>query len=709
MAMTETTSTYDGNSGGPVVSPYAAFRRFISAAPHPYLFLDETGLIVYANPAFDRLMRNVNGAYNGTALLGIIAAESKQVYFKVFRSLLSSGGGESLPLALVCGNGRRVSVVLHCLDEYKIDEAPRHILMAVTCHDDAAQLQERAIALEAQLERRFAERIRQYEQEIEERRRTEQLLQESQERLSLALWGGHIAWWEYEFAFDRLTFGPRIAEVLGRRYQGVSLSSQDMAREVHAADAQESRIAFKAHLTGKRAIFDAQLRVRTSNNEWKWIAVRGRITSFDGENRATRMIGILQDISESKQIEQERNLLFMHSLDMLAIMNREGVFRQVNPAWERIMGWLPAEMIGRPAIEFTHPDHKEAGGAVINALRHGRRPALLEQRVRCKNGAYRWLSCATAPLEGHEISIVIARDITDQKEQDRQLRALNETLELRVQERSLELLAEMEKHRRTAEALELQKSHLVKAMKLGRICDWAYDPETGEFILNARFAEMLRLPSPTTERISAEALQPLLIPRAKPGALAQFMAAAMSDQEEERFRAFEMSLIFGDGQKGHARVEMRIERDGSGKATYVRGIAQDVSGWKQLEQDLQYREALYSTLVSTAPDVIFIADATTGMLLDANKKALEFTGCTVDALRAMHFTQLHKPEELEEARTAFEKVVEKSGFATMTLHLRRGDGGFSPVHIVANITRCGDHTYAIAFMRDIRDISGCES
>ncbi len=417
------------------------------------------------------------------------------------------------------------------------------------------------------------------------------------------------------------------------------------------------------------------------------------------------MIGILQDISERKQIEDERNLLFMHSLDMLAIMNREGVFRQVNPAWERVTGWSSAEMIGQPAIEFTHPDHKEAGRAVIEALRLGQQPSLLEQRVRCKNGGYKWLSCATAPLEGHDLSIGIARDITARKEQDQQLRALNETLELRVRERSLALLAEMEKHRRTAETLALQQGQLIEAMRLGRICDWAYDPDTQEFLLNSRFAEMLRLPSPIMERMRVEALQPLLMPKEKPGALAQFMHAAMSEQDEERLYTFEMPLTFGDGQMGHARVKMRIERDASGRALYVRGIAQDITGWKQMQQDLQYRDALYAALISTAPDAIFIADAKTGMLLDANETALQLTGYALEDIRAMHFTQLHKPKEVAAAKNEFEKVVKKRGHTTMRLHLRRGDGGYSPVHIVANITQCGNQTYAIAFMRDLRDVS----
>ncbi len=44
--------------------------------------------------------------------------------------------------------------------------------------------------------------------------------------------------------------------------------------------------------------------------------------------------------------------------DMLAIINSDGYFQEVNPAWERVLGWTKTELRSRPWLEFLHPDDK---------------------------------------------------------------------------------------------------------------------------------------------------------------------------------------------------------------------------------------------------------------------------------------------------------------------------------------------------------------
>src|ERR1700726_3391462 len=78
--------------------------------------------------------------------------------------------------------------------------------------------------------------------------------------------------------------------------------------------------------------------------------------------------------------------------DMLCVAGFDGYIRQVNPAWERALGWTAEELTGRPYIEFMHPTDR--GNAADEPWRRvdGHGFAHFENRFRCRDGSYRWLS-----------------------------------------------------------------------------------------------------------------------------------------------------------------------------------------------------------------------------------------------------------------------------------------------------------------------------
>ncbi len=89
-----------------------------------------------------------------------------------------------------------------------------------------------------------------------------------------------------------------------------------------------------------------------------------------------------------------------------------GYFIDLNPSWERTLGYTLAELTSRPFLDFVHPDDREPTLAEAARLQEPNTYTVgFANRYRCKDGSYRWLHWHTRVVEGYFYAV--ARDITD--------------------------------------------------------------------------------------------------------------------------------------------------------------------------------------------------------------------------------------------------------------------------------------------------------
>ncbi|HEU5075282.1 MAG TPA: PAS domain S-box protein, partial [Polyangiaceae bacterium] len=129
------------------------------------------------------------------------------------------------------------------------------------------------------------------------------------------------------------------------------------------------------------------------------------------------------------RLERERNRFFDMSIDLVCIAGTDGYFKQLNPAFEAVLGYTRAELLGRPIVEFVHVDDRQKTGDELGRLGQGETTADFENRYVCKDGHFKWLSWRATPEPSGAI-YAVARDISEQKASQERLAALNE--ELRV-------------------------------------------------------------------------------------------------------------------------------------------------------------------------------------------------------------------------------------------------------------------------------------
>ena len=124
--------------------------------------------------------------------------------------------------------------------------------------------------------------------------------------------------------------------------------------------------------------------------------------------------------------EHELATLFEQSEDLLCIAGVDGTFRRLNPAWQRTLGYTTAELMARPYVEFVHPDDRGVTAAEAGRLADGARTVHFENRYRCKDGSYRWLSWKSTPLPEEGLVYALARDVTDERAAAEELRRARE-------------------------------------------------------------------------------------------------------------------------------------------------------------------------------------------------------------------------------------------------------------------------------------------
>jgi PAS domain S-box-containing protein len=131
----------------------------------------------------------------------------------------------------------------------------------------------------------------------------------------------------------------------------------------------------------------------------------------DGE-----MIGavlIFRDISEKKTAIEERDLFYKISVDMIGIAGVDGFFKNINPAFQKILGYTEEEFLSRSYLDYIHPEDIVSTVDEVNRLASGHTSTDFVNRYLCKNGDYKWIEWNVTPVG--TLLYSTGRDITERK------------------------------------------------------------------------------------------------------------------------------------------------------------------------------------------------------------------------------------------------------------------------------------------------------
>lgn len=268
---------------------------------------------------------------------------------------------------------------------------------------------------------------------ITEQRVQEQALNESRQRLRLALESADLGTWDWHIPSSRLFASARASQLQGLEplpFEGAFL---DFFRQVPMEDRHSLRQSYQSLVAEHRSHYQVTYRVQLENGGLRFLESTAKL-QLDDTGQPQRMVGTLVDISERLLREQRLQAseekfakAFHSSPDAITITERDsGRYIEVNEGFTRITGYLPDEVVGRTAFELDIWAYPEERVRMIEHLTQQGQVLHMEMHGRHRDGEVRLVDVSVQPIElnGVPCLLLTARDISELKQAQAQVQHL---------------------------------------------------------------------------------------------------------------------------------------------------------------------------------------------------------------------------------------------------------------------------------------------
>lgn len=353
---------------------------------------------------------------------------------------------------------------------------------------------------------------------------------------------------------------------------------------------------------------------------------------------------------------QEFRQLFSMSLDLICIADiNSSTFLKVNSAFQSILGYSEEELIDKSFSHFIHPDDIEPTQKIVKEKLHqGEKVINFDNRYRCKDGSYKWLSWFSHPNSEQGKTYAIARDVTDQKrmtmkldESEKKYKSLFQNAQVALFRTSIE-----------GQLIEINQRY-------AEIAGYAnIDDCIGEY-------------SPQNAWSDPEARNEFLEKIQKTGSVSDYEAKIIRKDGTTAWILFSATIFPNQG--------------------YTEGSIVDITDRKQAEYSLRESEARFKALHNASFGGITIHDK--GIILECNQGLSDITGYSVDELIGMNGVLLIAEQSrsmvMDKILSGYEKPYEAIGL--------RKNGDEFPIRLEArNIPYKGKNVRTVEF-RDITE------
>jgi PAS domain S-box-containing protein len=479
--------------------------------------------------------------------------------------------------------------------------------------------------------------------DVTERKRAQQALRESDQRLRLATQTGKLGVWDWDIENDRISWSESLYAIHGVNPEWFTETVGDFSALVHPED--RDLVARSIHdAMHAEAPYELEFRAVRPDGETIWLFTNAVVLRRDG--KPLRMLGATMDITERKRgemalRESEERFRTLASHAPVGIFrsepNGDNVF--VNESWCEMAGLTPEEARGAGWMKALHPEDRDrVAGGWTQAVEHGEH-SIAEFRFLRPDGVVTWLQGNAAPLRNADGELV----------------------------GYIGTIADITQHKRAEDALR-NSERMYRA--IGESIDygiWVCDEEGNNVYCSESFLQLVGL---TQEEASGTGWTQVLHPDDVEQTIAAWQQCVRSGLPwdiEHRCRGV-------DGRWRPVLARGVPVRNDNGRITAWVGINLDISELKQVENELRESEARFRTMADNAPVLIWINGM--GGCQYVNREYLRFAGVRPEDVSGMNWVDLLHPDDREGYVKSYMDAFEARAPFEAQVRMRRADGEY---------------------------------
>ena len=326
------------------------------------------------------------------------------------------------------------------------------------------------------------------------------------------------------------------------------------------------------------------------------------------------------------------------SQDLVCVVDLDGFFKEINPAFIKILGYTKEELLANPIRSFLHPEDVEKTAIEAQLLSESKSSMNFENRYVKKNKEIVTVEWTLTLSPVGDFLYAIGRDITEERRNNERLIA-NERL-------------------------------LNEAQKIAKIGSWELNLVTKEMIWSNQLYQLYNIEVKQEQNLYHEFLN--LFSKEDASFFLKKIEQAIKDRKQFEV---EQEIILSNNIKKWLNAIVIPIIDDNGLVSAIRGNTQDITEKVITEQAIKAQEAAvveyrlklitqernskFKNYVENAPDGIFVFDGSRNYL-EVNYAAVQLTGYSKEELLQMKFGDL-SPKEEDDELTSMVQDLETTG------------------------------------------------
>jgi len=463
--------------------------------------------------------------------------------------------------------------------------------------------------------------------DINDRKQMEIALRESEARYQKVEAIGHVGNWEYNLQTSQFWGSDEAKRIYGFDQDSTDFSTDEVENCIPERDRVHQALIDLIE-TGKE--YNLEIEILHRNSGESRIILSVAELERDKLGNPLTVMGVIQDITARKKAEkallesETRFRSFVENAnDIVYSLSLDGIFTYVSPNWKELLGHEVDEVIGQSFGIFVHPDDiQKCLNVLERSITMGEKQSGIEYRVLHKNGSWRWHTTNSSPIlnANNEVfsSIGIARDITERKKME---------VELKIREERL--------------------SMIMDATHTGV---WDWDLVNDHWYASPLYYEMLGY-----ESVQGESDRRVWLERIHPDdreAVSLKISKVLSGAEKEY--VYDARMRHADGSyRWHSVQGYVTSHDPSGNVTRMIGTRIDISERKKAERLLNESQALYHSFVEHLPASVFRKDSQ-GRYVFVNTRFCQLKGLAPEEIIGKTPNELSDYEKFMKPQRAFD-------------------------------------------------------